>query len=155
MPNEGLVTDGWQVSTRLDQQIILGPNGSVLMPPMTFSGNARSAQSATVVRLGPGEDRPGMDLSLPLVTAVRITGVLTGPDGPAPNHGVQLIPASTGDPVYPFPVAYSITDAAGRFMLLSAEPGSYVVRARRVPPIGPIFIPAPPTAGAPSWKNDR
>jgi hypothetical protein len=149
MPNEGIVTDGWQVSTRLDQQIILGLNGTVLMPPMTFSGNARSAQEATVVKLAPGEDRPGVDLLLPLVTAVRISGVLTGPDGPAANHGVQLIPASEGDPVYPFPVAYSVTDAAGRFMLLGAEPGSYVVRARRVPPIGPTFIPAPPAAGAP------
>ncbi len=149
MAAEGVVVDGWRVGTSGDPLILPGPNGTILMPAMTFSGNVRAASDAAVLTLAAGDDRAGIDLTMPLVTGVRVSGVLTGPDGPAPNHGVSLIPVGADDPVYPFPIAYSTTDAAGRFALIGVMPESYVIRARRVPPIGPTFIPAPPTPGAP------
>ena len=147
MVMNGLVIDGWQVSSSSDPQILPGPNGTLLLSPMTFSGNVRSAAEATLLTLAAGEDRSGVDLTLPLVAGMRVSGTLIGPDGPAANHGVQLLAANADVPAYPYPLAYSITDAAGRFAILGVTPGSYVVRARRVSSTGPVFVPAAPTAG--------
>lgn len=153
MFTEGLVVDGWQVSIWGQLQPLPGPNGTLLISPMVFHANVTSSAEATPVTLAAGEDREGVDFAVPLVTGVRVSGTLVGPDGPAANHGVQLVPVAAVDPVYPFPTAYSITDAAGRFALLGVTPGSYVVRARRVPPTGPLFTPPPPTAGVSAGRE--
>jgi hypothetical protein len=144
---DGLVVDGWQVSVPVnDPHPLPGPSGAVLISPTTFFGNARSPAEATVIALGAGDHRENADFTLPLVTSTRVSGVLTGPAGPAANHGIQLFAAAQADPSFPLAVAYSTTDDAGRFSLLGVTPGTYIVRARRVPATGPTT--APPAAGA-------
>ncbi len=145
---EGLVIDGWQVSNRGDGALLPGPNGTLFLSPLTFYGSAGSPAAATVLTLGPGEDREGIDFTRPLVAGVRVSGTLTGLDRPAANHGVQLVPVATGNVAYPFSVASSTTDASGRFAFLGVAPGAYTVRALRVPSAGPLFTPPPPAAGA-------
>ena len=78
---------------------------------------------------------------------MRVSGVLTGPDGPAANHGLRLWPVPANDGGYEIPIAYATTDSRGRFAFLGVPPGAYIIRAYRVQPTGPIFI--PPTAGGP------
>lgn len=148
MSMDGIVIGSWQLTGSNEPLMMPGPNGTLLLPPTTYSGNARTPAEATTITLGSGDHRQGIDLTLPLVAGVRVSGTLTGPNGPAANHGIQLVPAGGEVPVSPFPVAYSITDASGRFALLGVTPGAYLVRARRMPIVGPIFVPPSPTAGA-------
>ena len=70
------------------------PNGAVLVHPPTFYPNARTSGEATFITLAAGADRSGVDLTLPLVSGMRVSGVLTGPDGPAANYGLRLSPVS-------------------------------------------------------------
>ena len=135
---EGIVVDGWQVSVSSGlTQPLPGPGGTLLIHPMTFYGNTSSPADATTLTLAAGEVRTGVDVTLPLIAGVRVAGVLNGPSGPAANHGVQLVRASASEPFYGNAVAYSTTDAAGRFAFLGIAPGSYVVRARRAVMGGP------------------
>jgi hypothetical protein len=126
-----------------------GPDGTVLRYPNLFYPDTVSPSDATIITLAPGDERSGIDFTLGHVTAVRVSGVLTGPEGPAAGHGVRLYPADRSTPAFPVPVAYGQTDAAGRFALLGVTPGSYVVHAYRVQPAVMFRPPSPPGAGAP------
>ena len=153
LATEGIVIDGWQVTTSGESTVIPGPNGTLLLSPLTFYGGTGSAADATVLTLGAGEDRAGIDFTLPLVAGVRVSGSVTGLDRPAASYGVQLVPAATGSLSFPFPIAYSITDASGRFAFLGVPPGTYIAKVSRVPPTGPVFTPAAPGAGAPVGRE--
>lgn len=145
----GLVVDGWQVSTSIGMpQPLPGPNGALLIHPNVFYAAARSPADATVLMLAPGDERLGVDLTLPLVTGMRVSGVLSGSDGPAANHGMRLVPAATSDPAFDVPAAYATTDAIGRFAFLGVPAGAYVVRAHRVQAAAPMMRFVPPAAGA-------
>jgi len=146
----GLVVDGWQVSVSIGMpQPLPGPNGTVLLHPTVFFPNAPTPAEGTLLTVRPGDDIVGVDLTLPLIAGVRVSGVLMGPEGPAANHGVRLFPVGRDDPVMEIPSAYSMTDPAGRFALLGVTPGRYVVRAYRVVQAVPFMRPAPPAAGGP------
>jgi hypothetical protein len=146
----GLVVDDWQVSVSSAQPNPLpGPNGTLLVHPTTFHGDVTSLSQTKAIALKAGEDRSGVDLRLPLVTGVRISGVLQGPDGPASGYGMRLIPAASGDAFNEIPVAYCTTDGAGRFAFLGVPSGAYLIRAYRVVVPGLVRpIPAPAGAGA-------
>lgn len=144
----GLVLGEWQLSTSNgDPRAIPAPNGTVLVHPPTFYPNARTGSEAGLITIAPGVFAYGVDLTLPLVSGMRVSGELSGPDGPAPNHGLRLWPVSAAGAGYEIPVAYATTNSHGRFAFLGVPPGSYVIRAYRAQPTGPIFI--PPTAGGP------
>jgi len=144
----GLVVGEWQLSTSsAGSRGIPSASGAVLVHPPTFYPNARTSGEATLINLAVGADRGGVDLTLPLVSGMRVSGVLTGPDGPAANHGLRLWPVPANDGGYEIPIAYATTDARGRFAFLGVPPGAYIIRAYRMQPTGPIFI--PPTAGGP------
>ena len=148
MNASGLVVGEWQLSaSQSAPRGIPAPGGAVLVHPPTFYPNARTSAEATLINLAIGADRSGVDLTLPLVSGMRVSGVLTGPDGPAPRHGLRLWPVPGADGGYEIPVAYATTDSRGRFAFLGVPPGAYVIRAYRVQPTGPLFI--PPTAGGP------
>lgn len=133
----GFEVDGWQVKVSIGGlQPLPGPEGTLLMHPSVYHANARSPADATVVTLAAGDVRQGVDLTLPLVTGLHVSGTLMGPAGPAPHHGVRLAPArpaSAAELADDTPVAYSTTDAAGRFVLLGVAPGAYMLRSYRVP----------------------
>jgi len=124
----GFEIDGWQVKTSIGgPQPLPGPDGTVLVHQTTFYGNTTNPEDARVITLAAGEDRPGADLTLPLIAGQRVSGTLHGPTGPAGGHGLRLFPP-VGNPV-----AYSTADAQGRFVFLGIPPGTYRVRAYRVP----------------------
>ncbi|HXT70607.1 MAG TPA: carboxypeptidase-like regulatory domain-containing protein [Vicinamibacterales bacterium] len=150
---EGLIIDGWQVTTSSRGTLMPGPNGTLYLSPLTFYGGAGSVASATVLTLGPGDDRQGIDFTLPFVAGVRVSGTVTGLDRPAANYGVQLVPAASGSLTFPFPIAYSVTDASGGFAFLGVPPGAYTARVSRVPPTGPLFIPSAPGTGAAAGRE--
>lgn len=146
--DSGLVIGEWLLGvSNGDAQPMPGPNGTVLVHPTVFYPNARTGDEATLLTLAAGTDRSGIDMTLPLVQGMRVSGVLTGPDGPAVNYGLRISPVSGGDVAFEIPIVYAMTDTRGRFAFLGVPPGAYVIRAYRVQPSGPLFI--PPTAGGP------
>jgi sarcosine oxidase gamma subunit len=81
-----------------------------------------------------GEERAGVDLALPLVPTVSVSGVVIGPSGPVGNVGVRLrhageslVQDQSAD------VAATTTRADGTFHLPAVPAGNYVARVLRRP----------------------
>jgi hypothetical protein len=100
--------------------------------PTTFHPSTTSIASATIVNVVPGAMQSGVDLRVRLTETWRVSGVLTGPDGPAALHAVHLVPAESGDRPL-IDVGTAITDAAGAFTFYGVPSGSYIARVVRVP----------------------
>src|SRR6185295_11064344 len=103
-----------------------------------------SLGQATILSLKSGDDRNNVNLSLRLVPTSRVSGVVTGPNGPVGLVGVRLIPLPDD---YGFEsgneTAWGSTDARGAFSFIGVPPGQYAVRVLRVP--APTPLPPPRT----------
>jgi hypothetical protein len=106
----------------------------MMVYPTSFYPGTATLTQATAVTVGSGEQRQGIDLVLRPSPATSVSGILTGPDGPAGNQGLRLFPADVsrimGDGG--FVAATASTDATGRFTFLGVPAGQYVLRAYRV-----------------------
>lgn len=132
----GVEIDGWQASVGIGSpQPIPGPGGTLLVQPPTYYPGVTDVTAATMIPLGPGVDRHGLDFSVPLIPGVRVSGVVIGSDGPAARNAVRLIPYST-DPAALLPsrrAPSGTADDQGRFVLLGVPPGHYLLEAYRAP----------------------
>lgn len=111
-------------------------SGRIQVYPTVFYREARISSRATVVSLKSGEALNGVDMQLPLLPAMRVSGTVTGPDGPARNLAVRLIAADPDQGLTetsPDAAALSMCDAEGRFTFLGVPRGQYVVQATRAP----------------------
>jgi uncharacterized protein (DUF2141 family) len=124
-----------------------GSDERVLTYPSTFYPGAGVIAQATPITLTSGEDRPRIDLQLKLLPAMRVSGTVTGPDGPVRNLGVRLLPAGADEFVSDTQVeaASSMTDANGAFTFLGVTPGAYTLKTLRIPRPMPT-----PARGVPS-----
>jgi hypothetical protein len=134
MTNEGLRV-GESFLLRPGLAPLMAPDGRVLSYATTFYPGTQVSANATLVAIGSGEERTAIDLPLRLVPTVRVSGVVTGPDGPMPRFGLRLVqPGSVyptdGDPVG---AATAITDTNGAFTFLAIAPGQYELQAWFVP----------------------
>jgi hypothetical protein len=104
--------------------------------PAAFHPAAVDPQSATVIALGSGEERVGVDVRTRLVPSYTIDGTVTGPAGPVPNATVSLMPQYTTHLASDagFGAVTTSTDGNGRFTVIGATPGDYVVRVTPAPP---------------------
>ena len=126
-----------------DGRFVLQNSGRTIMPASPASHamvygtmyypSATTTQQASPLIVKSGEERAGIDLQLRPVPALNIGGRLMGPDGPAANWGVHLVPGDTTDLSTDPDVATSITDADGSFMFLAVPAGQYVIQTVRVP----------------------
>ncbi len=108
-------------------------DGQPLTYQTEFYTGALSASRAVAITLQPGEERTAVDFTLTPVRALSITGMVVGPDGPAANTQLQLIPADAEDLVSPIEAATATTDANGQFEFTAVPAGQYVLRAQRTP----------------------
>jgi hypothetical protein len=150
----GIVVGSWQVQTSQGMPMpIPAADGRLHVHPTRFYPAADSPAQATIIALEAGEHRTGVDLTLPLVPGVRVSGVLMGPDGPVANSGMRLTTVETGGPEYyaGADIGTATTDQNGRFAFLGIPAGRYVVSAYRVPSTAhlPIGAGAPPPVPAP------
>jgi hypothetical protein len=103
-----------------------------------YPGTSVAAQ-ATLVKLGVGEERPGIDFQMSLVATARIDGVVSAPDGVNPQTiVVQMIDSNPAGFLLETFRRATVTD--GAFSLSGVAPGQYTITARGAP--------GAPTAGA-------
>jgi hypothetical protein len=122
---------------------------------------ATSPALATVLRLTPGQDVTGLDLTLLRVTTAVVSGVVLLPDGrPAAGAAVQLSAEVPDGPFKPESrlELNATADAEGRFRIVQAAPGEYqiIARAAAAPPPPPtpgIVTPGP--VGPQLWASIR
>jgi hypothetical protein len=87
---------------------------------------------AKVIAIGSGEERDAVDVQLQPVPAVRVSGSVMTPEGPAAFVALTL----EHPPEQRFPniaVATAATDANGRFVFAAVPAGAYVLRATQAP----------------------
>src|SRR3954466_6624487 len=131
--------DGIRVGNRVLLQMgpaaPLAPDGRMLIYQNTFAPAVSNSAEATVVTLGSGESRAGVDVTIRFSPAVAVSGAATGPDGPIANLAVRLIPAGaeridayTAD-ANPAGVTTAMTDPSGTFIFPAVPPGQYALTA--------------------------
>jgi len=103
--------------------------GRLQIYPPTLSPSALTPDQASVITLGPGEERTSVDVQLTPVTTVRVAGLVIGPDGPAAALRLQLVPSRGQELPGDLTGAVTFTDAAGAFVFAGAAPGQYALRA--------------------------
>ena len=113
----------------------LGSDGRMLAYRTTFHPSATASSQAADIVLGSGEERAGVDFQLRPVPVFQISGTVAGPDGPAGNLGVRLLPAGTDELTSDagFESASTTTDAGGTFLFLAVPPGQYTLKVLRTP----------------------
>jgi hypothetical protein len=122
---------------------LLPPAPNANERPRTFvatcAPSATTASDATVVEMKSGQIH-APDLIVQSRPAIRVAGLLMGPNGPLPHTWLRLQPV-VPDPALGFAVAQALTAADGSFVFLIAPSGSYV---------WDITVPNPPPTVTPS-----
>ena len=111
-------------------------DGTPLTYQTEFYTGALSATRATPIPLAAGDEFTTADFRLTPVRALSLGGVVNGPEGPAANIQLQLIPADAGDLVSPIEAATATSDNNGQFEFTGVPTGQYVLRAQRSPRFG-------------------
>jgi len=108
-------------------------DGRLLAYPTVYYPSASVVSEAAPIVVASGEERQAVDIALNLLPTAAISGQLIGPDGPAGNYALHLVPSDTGDMSADPDVATAITAADGSFMFLGVPAGNYVIQTVRVP----------------------
>jgi hypothetical protein len=109
---------------------IAADENAVFVYPTQFYPGVPSAARARVLTLASGEARESIDFALRPVKTARVSGAVTGPEGPAANLAVRLVQAGEDAEIE---TAVTMTGSAGEFTLLGVPPGQYVIKALRAP----------------------
>ena len=109
--------------------------GRLLVYGTSYYPAGATTRQATWIALKPGEERTGVNIQVRPVAAVRVTGRVTGPDGPGAFLNISLFPSSGGDIISDVvaEAGGTTTDAAGAFTFLGIPAGQYVARIKMYP----------------------
>jgi len=135
----GVRVGNWTVGLRRNILTGLPPivslQGKLMQYPTAYHPSSTSPASAGLVTVQSGEEKAGIDIRMQLIPARRVSGRVTGPDGPAPGLAVLLIPADPAvmrmSPATIIDTPQTITDANGAFTFIGVAPGSYILRSAR------------------------
>jgi hypothetical protein len=107
----------------------------LLVYPTVYHPGVSTPAEASLFTVTAGEERGNVDFQLRPVPASSVSGTLTGPDGPVPHTGLELLAAGIEHLTREdsFEAATTMTDAGGAFTFLGVTPGQYRLRALRVP----------------------
>jgi hypothetical protein len=101
-------------------------------PTTFFAGDRGEAAS---IRVGPGEERRGVDIRLKPERTVRVDGQVVADGAPVANVSVRLVHAA-GEPLQNdngFEAGATVTNLDGTFTLLGVTPGPYLLKILRTP----------------------
>jgi protocatechuate 3,4-dioxygenase beta subunit len=108
--------------------------------PSVFYPGTHDVSSAMSVSVGIDEERSGIDFHLQLVPIGRISGLVTGPDGPVPGVEVQLV--DRGQPPG-IGVRSARAGKDGLFTFNGVAPGQYAVFAHATAKTAKVEAPPP------------
>jgi uncharacterized protein (DUF2141 family) len=110
------------------------PGSTVIYAPVYYPA-AVAAADATMISLGPHEERSGIDVHLRMVPTARIEGVVSGPDGaPIPDVRIMMMdPGPLPQDVILMVFRSATSDRQGRFVLPGIPPGRYTISATEFP----------------------
>jgi hypothetical protein len=112
--------------------------GRLSIVPTTFYPGVTAPAQAGVIALASGENKAGVDVRLMPQPAVRVTGTVIGPEGPARLFPMRLV-AKWSEEVAgetSSEVAGTLTDRQGVFTFFGVTAGQYVVQATQAPRFG-------------------
>lgn len=120
-------------------------NAPTYVYPTVFFPSALTAARAAVITVESGQQRDAVDVSLHPVRAVRVSGMVVGPDGPAPNIAMRLVPMGD-DTTTEIETSATLADGNGNFTFMGATAGQYVIKVTRIaqPGTASTNIPGPP-----------
>ena len=121
-----------------------GAGGRVMAYATQYYPGASVVSQAQPVVVASGEDRAGVDLVLRMRSTSSVAGILTGPDGPAANFALHLVPSDNGEMSVDPSIATAVTDTNGAFAFLAVPSGQYVIQTVRAPRPAPPPPPPPP-----------
>ena len=126
-------------------------SGRILGFSTIYYPNAPVAAGADIIRIGSGEERNGVDITMRRVPTVSVSGSIMAPDGPAADYAIRLLPTDTGDIQQEPETAVAASDSTGAFMFLGVPTGQYVIQVTRIPRPAPMVdVPRPvAVAGTP------
>lgn len=101
-------------------------------PTTFYPGVATPAQARGIV-VASGQERSGIDLQIRPVPAVKVSGNVIGPDGPAAHLGLTLSMGGTEEGLTDPNAATTISDANGNFTFMGVPAGQYTIRATLQP----------------------
>ena len=118
-------------------------DGRILVYPTTYYPAARSAAQATVVAIASAEERSGIDFQLTPVPTVRVSGVLSGPQGPL-STPVRLEPPDAPDITQRDGLTAVVSARNGEFIFPAVPAGDYILRVSGAARQGstPAFAPS-------------
>jgi protocatechuate 3,4-dioxygenase beta subunit len=124
---------GGFVLQRLGPTLPPGPRGETMGFANALYPGTSNPSEAAVITLESGESRTSIDIPIRFVPTVSISGVVSGPDGPARMMILRLTPPGVSLVDFDPPgMATAVTDAGGAFRILSVVPGDYTLRSARV-----------------------
>jgi hypothetical protein len=103
-----------------------------LMYPTTFHPSSATITGAEVVTVRAGDVRDDVAINAALTPTWQVSGVVSGPEGPAVWHAVHLLAVDSAD-VPLFDVGVAVTDSQGAFTFFGVPRGQYVARVVRIP----------------------
>jgi len=91
-----------------------------------FHQNSTTLGRATKIVLAPGEDKTGVDMTMNIVRATRVSGTATGAPGPVPQNLMRLAPAEYGGvTINVFALTPLLVLPDGHFDFAPVPPGQY------------------------------
>jgi hypothetical protein len=103
------------------------PEGHGEVYASTFAPSSRSLPMANVIAVDFGSDVRAVDVSLPLVPSVGVSGVVIGPTTAIAGLPVRLLASGNESMGFGGETALTITDASGHFKLSHVPSGNYTV----------------------------
>lgn len=104
----------------------------------TFFSGSMQASTATVITVGPGESRTGINLSAatsPVTSAVSVAGRVTGGNGfPLAGLVIRIVRADAEDALIDLESQTALVDAKGAFRFPRVAPGDYRLLSVALPP---------------------
>ena len=109
--------------------------GAGMVYRTTFYQSAATSSEAAVISVAAGQERSGIDIALQPIASVRVSGRLSGTEGPVALQPVRLVHDSVGDfaSATDPPVATSVTDATGAFTFIGVPAGKYRLLSLSMP----------------------